>query len=180
MHNKIIPALMILAIAIYFLFPKAFIPQKTIPVPEVRTITFGINNLNNYSSPENPILEKITKYSLPKKIEKDNYALSGLWKFRQDYIEPQKGSAISIDFTGKQVSTNFDFLSKDREPVRVHVLLDSVTVGTQSAGIDLLSGRVDIDKSGKFQIINLPSKGRHVLRLEFLNKGLLLKTILIQ
>lgn len=79
----------------------------------------------------------------------------------EEYANPQKGASLEVNFEAKEV---FLVMRKTSSPARVKVFLDGKV---QYPGEDNKDGVVTIDSDRLYRLINLPTPGRHLLKLEF-------------
>ncbi|MEK7185926.1 MAG: cytochrome c biogenesis protein DipZ, partial [Patescibacteria group bacterium] len=83
------------------------------------------------------------------------------WNVMEEYANPQKGASLEVNFEAKEV---FLVMRKTSSPARVKVFLDGKV---QYPGEDNKDGVVTIDSDRLYRLINLPTPGRHLLKLEF-------------
>ena len=100
-------------------------------------------------------------YSFPQILPDNQFALSGAWTVMEEYANPQKGSELLLNFDSKQV---FLVMRNKGKDAKVKVYIDNKM---QDFGIDNKNGIVTIDSDRLYKLIELPSPGRHILKLEF-------------
>ena len=79
----------------------------------------------------------------------------------EEYANPQKGSRLYLNFESKEV---FLVMRTKGAPAKVRVYLDGKI---QYFGEDNINGVVTVDADRLYKLINLPTPGRHILRLDF-------------
>lgn len=79
----------------------------------------------------------------------------------EEYPNPQKGAKLVLNFDAKEV---FLVMRPKGSPAKVKVYLDDEI---QYFGEDNKNGIVIVDSDRLYKLINSPSPGRHILRLEF-------------
>ena len=83
--------------------------------------------------------------------------MNGEWNITSEYAVPKRGATLSLDFDAKKV---FLVMRPENAPVRVRVVLDGKE-----------NGMVTVDADTLYTLVDLPTAGRHVLMLEFLDEG---------
>jgi cytochrome c biogenesis protein CcdA/thiol-disulfide isomerase/thioredoxin len=122
----------------------------------------GYERIDRFASPERIVRDGLASYTIPSDVSNDHVAFGGKWNVMNEYSNPQKGSRLVIDFDAKEV-----FLvmrSKSGEGARLRVFLDDKL---EYFGEDVVNGVVNVDSDRLYRIIDLPTPGRHLLRLEF-------------
>ncbi|MEK7571802.1 MAG: cytochrome c biogenesis protein DipZ [Patescibacteria group bacterium] len=122
----------------------------------------GYWRIDNFASNEHIANDQLTTYTAPASVPNDNVAYVGKWKVARQYANPQKGASLLLNFDAKEV-----FLvmrPTDKTPGKVKVFLDNKP---QYLGEDATSGTVTITGDKLYKLINLPTPGRHMLKLEF-------------
>lgn len=117
----------------------------------------GYARIDRFASPEDIAPDAFTTYTVPTRLPRNQFALDGEWSIASEYAAPKKGAKLSFDFDAKQV---FLVMRPEDHPVRVRVLLDDKEYRTVSVRADQL-----------YTLIDLPTAGRHILTLEFLDAG---------
>ena len=87
----------------------------------------------------------------------------------KEYANPQKSAQLLLNFESKEVI--LVMRPTGTAPAKVKVYLDDKV---QYEGADNKSGMVTIDSDRLYKLINLPSPGKHTLRLEFEDSNALL------
>lgn len=124
----------------------------------------GYQRLQSFASPEQVELDTPKNYSIPTNLANNNFAFGGTWTMGLERSEPASGSSLELNFESKEV---FLVMRPKNGQGRVKVILDGQVVGQGTAGQDALSGEVGVDTDRLYRLIQLPSAGRHRLRLEF-------------
>ncbi|MCA9397573.1 thioredoxin family protein, partial [candidate division WWE3 bacterium] len=134
--------------------------KKTInnPIYSIESQTpetyLGYTRIDNLVSPEEILQDDIQTYSIPNKVTKNTFALSGTWTITPEFAQPQPGASLEFNFTSKDVFLVLNPVT-DSEPM-VSVYLDDQFVKT-----------ISVDSDSLYQLIELQTAGQHILRLEF-------------
>jgi cytochrome c biogenesis protein CcdA/thiol-disulfide isomerase/thioredoxin len=121
----------------------------------------GYGRIQNFSSPEVIKKDALGTYSTPKNLDNSQVAYSGNWNIMEEYANPQKGASLTISFESKEV---FLVMRTKGVPAKIKVYVDDKL---QYFGVDNIDGIVTVDKDTLYRLINLPTPGKHILRLEF-------------
>lgn len=124
-------------------------------------IYLGYGRLDNFVSFEQIKKDVLGTYSSPSNLESNKVAYSGNWNIMDEYANPQKGAQLLLNFESKEV---FLVMRTKSEPAKVKVYVDDKL---QYFGEDNVNGTVTVNKDTLYKLINLPTPGRHLLRLEF-------------
>lgn len=92
---------------------------------------------------------------------KSGFSLTGDWNVMEEYVNPQKGSSLTLPFESKEV---FLVMRTKGVSAKVKVYIDD---RFQYFGEDNHNGTVTVVKDTLYKLINLPTAGKHTLRLEF-------------
>ncbi len=99
------------------------------------------------------------------------YTLTGTWTKSSEYAMPATGATLTFPFDAKEV-----FLvmrpKVANKPGDIQVLLDGLVVGQEVSGDDVVQGVITVDTDRLYKIIKLPSPGKHILQLKFLDSNL--------
>lgn len=142
--------------------PTYIVASKT---PE---LYLGYDRIQFLSSPEAISPDKKMTYSKPKFFTNNTFVFEGDWIIGKEYAMPSRGSKLYLSFEASQA-----FLvmrNKKGETSRAKVFLNGKAVD-KFAGVDVKDGIVIVDKDRLYNLIKLPSAGRHELQLEFLDDG---------
>lgn len=121
----------------------------------------GYLRMDGLSSPESVKKDQSSSYTRPSNLSNNSFSFNGNWKVMSEYSSSQKGGSLEINFEAKEV---FLVMRKSADPAIVRVLLDGKA---QYLGDDVKNGVITIDSDRLYKLINLPTPGRHILRLEF-------------
>lgn len=113
----------------------------------------GYARMEGLASPERVIRGETSKYTAPAKLGINQVAFEGEWTVTSEYASPQKGATLQLNFEAKEV---FLVMRKKTSPAKVRVYLDGK-----------LDGEVVVEADKLYRLIELPTPGRHLLRLEF-------------
>lgn len=129
----------------------------------------GYWRIEALSSPEFIVKDAGALYTSSLTPPANKFGLSGEWDVMEQYSNPKKDSLLFLNFDAKEV-----FLvmrSKDgKTPGKVKIYLDNKPVSeADSAGVDVKDSVVTVTDDTLYKLINLPTPGRHILKLEFLD-----------
>ena len=124
-------------------------------------IYLGYARLDGFASPEQIKQNTLSTYSSPANLGSNTIAYAGNWNVMEEYANPQKGAQLLLNFESKEV---FLVMRSKGSSARVKVYVDDKL---QYFGADTIDGIVTVDKDTLYKLINLPTPGRHILRLEF-------------
>src|SRR3989344_565689 len=108
-------------------------------------------------------------YQAPAEISPNYFAFDGEWQIGLEYAMPSAESTLTLNFEAKKVFLVIK--SSQGESGKAKVYLDGEVVRT-SAGEDVKDRLVTVDSDRLYELINLASPGRHILKLEFLDSNL--------
>jgi cytochrome c biogenesis protein CcdA/thiol-disulfide isomerase/thioredoxin len=124
----------------------------------------GFYRSSNMASPENVVKDKVNRYSVPKNLNPNKYALAGDWLISGEYAEASPNSELILNFDAERV-----FLvmrTTDGQSARVKVYVDDKL---QFFGSDNKDGIVTITKDTLYDLVKIPGGGRHILKLQFID-----------
>ena len=131
----------------------------------------GYARQQNLASPETVVLDRAARYSAPRELKQDQWALSGEWLVTAEFAAAQAtGASISYRFEGRDL--HLVLATRDGKPVRFRVTLDGAAPG-DSYGTDIdAQGNGTIREQRLYQLIRLHGDGAaHTFRIEFLDPG---------
>ncbi len=135
-------------------------------------IYLGWGRIENLASPEKIAYDKASMYTAQSKLGNNQVAFVGKWNVMHEYANPQKGAKLLLNFESKEVflvmRTNGNPANPDSIGAKVKVYLDDKL---QDFGEDNKNGIVTVNKDRLYKLINLPTPGRHILRLEFVDEN---------
>lgn len=121
----------------------------------------GYLRIFNLGSPQGIKQDVQASYTFPTRLAENYYALDGDWTITPEYAAPQAGSELLLNFESKEVF----LVARPKEgTASLKVFVDGEM---QYFGVDNQNGTVTVDADALYRIINLPSPGRHELRLQF-------------
>ncbi|HAF45879.1 MAG TPA: cytochrome C biogenesis protein [Gallionellaceae bacterium] len=129
----------------------------------------GYARQENFASPEEIRLDVAGKYSAPRRLELDQWALSGTWLVSEESaLLKKRGGAISFHFRGRDLHL---VLGADK-PLRFRVTLDGAAPGKHH-GVDTdAAGNGVIREQRLYQLIRQSGAVRdRIFRIEFLDEG---------
>lgn len=121
----------------------------------------GYRRIHYFVSPENIKQNALATYTSPANLGSNQVAYEGNWNVMGEYANPQKGAKLHLNFESKEL---FLVMRTIGNPAKVKVYLDDKL---QDFGEDNKNGMVTVDADRLYKLINLPTPGRHMLRLEF-------------
>ena len=124
-------------------------------------IYLGFSRIDGFSSPEQIKQNALSTYTSPTNLGANQVAYEGNWIVSDEYANPQKGAKLHLNFESKEV---FLVMRTKGAPAKVKVFVDGKA---QYFGVDNVDGTVTVNKDTLYKLINLPTPGRHLLRLEF-------------
>jgi cytochrome c biogenesis protein CcdA/thiol-disulfide isomerase/thioredoxin len=131
----------------------------------------GYARMENLASPEPVRRDIAARYSAPRTLEPDQWALSGTWQVtRESAVLKQRGGAIGFRFLGRDLHLVLG--SHSGRPVRFKVTLDgAVPGGHHGTDIDAAGNGVIRDQR-LYQLIRQDGEIRErTFRIEFLDDG---------
>ncbi|MEK7111092.1 MAG: cytochrome c biogenesis protein DipZ [Patescibacteria group bacterium] len=128
-------------------------------------IYLGYERIDNFASPESIKQDALAAYTFPANLGNNQVAYEGNWDVTEEYANPQKDAKLFLNFESKEV---FLVMRTKGAPAKVKVYLDDKL---QYFGKDNKNGTVTVDLDRLYKLINLPTPGRHMLRLEFEDKN---------
>lgn len=129
----------------------------------------GYLRAENLASPESVKRDKVARYSTPRNLETDQWALAGNWLISgESVISQTTGGTISYRFQGHDLH----LVMGAAKPVRFRVTLDGTAPGIDH-GVDTdAAGFGVIREQRLYQLIwQRGTVGEHTFRIEFLDKG---------
>ena len=119
--------------------------------------------VSNVSNPEYEIYSKTPEIYLGQaRYNGEQYVkLEGDWVDNEEFVNPQKGSKLYLNFDSKEV---FLVMRSKQSSAKVKVYLDDKV---HYLGEDNINGVVTVDRDRLYKLIKLDIPGKHLLRLEF-------------
>jgi len=133
----------------------------------------GYGRIAGFASPENIKKDAPAIYTAPANLGNNQVAFEGKWLVAEEYANPQKGAKLLLNFEAKEVflvmrsAKPGTVQNQVKQNAKAKVYLDGKLVDSQKAGADVKNGEVTVDSDRLYKLINLPTPGRHLLRLEF-------------
>ena len=121
----------------------------------------GYERIDHFVSNQRILENIVAVYTAPTNLPSDSIAFEGQWQVANQYASPQKGASLQLNFESKEV---FLVMRTKGDPAKMKVYLDDKI---QNFGEDNKNGIVTVDADRLYKLINLPTPGRHILRLEF-------------
>src|SRR3989344_4927998 len=127
----------------------------------------GYERIDNFASNEQ-ISPNVSKtYTIPSALSNDQVAFEGNWNVMEEYANPAKKALLYIDFESKEVFLVMK--PKGNNVAKIKVYVDNKL---QYFGEDNKNGEVIIDSDRLYKLIDLPTPGRHLLKIEFEDNNL--------
>lgn len=121
----------------------------------------GYDRIEYFASPEAIQKNRLATYTAPQNLQNNEFAYIGNWIVMNEYANPQKGAALTLNFDAKEV---YLVMRTKGAHAKVKVFVDGKL---QYFGENNENGTVIVDKDTLYKLINLPSVGKHNLKLEF-------------
>jgi cytochrome c biogenesis protein CcdA/thiol-disulfide isomerase/thioredoxin len=129
----------------------------------------GAARLGPLASPEPVRPGTQQEFSLPERLQRDQFALAGTWTLAPEHAQAGEGARLDIRFFADKV---YLVLTPESGGDEVEVLLDGRRVGDGSAGADALDGVVEVNEPRLYTLVDLRGQpGEHTLTLRFLRGG---------
>jgi len=131
----------------------------------------GYARQQNLVSPEAVKQDVAARYSAPRKLKPDQWALSGKWKVTPEFAAAQAAdAAISYRFQGRDLHLVLG--TGNGKPVRFRVTLDGVAPGADHGSDTDAQGNGVIREQRLYQLIRQTGRiADHTFRIEFLDSG---------
>jgi cytochrome c biogenesis protein CcdA/thiol-disulfide isomerase/thioredoxin len=131
----------------------------------------GYARQENLVSPEAVTQDAVARYSAPRTLKTNQWALSGKWRVSAEYAAVQaSGAAISYRFQGRDLHLVLGTLNG--KPVRFKVTLDGVAPSADHGSDIDAQGNGVIREQRLYQLIRQSGKYTvHTFRIEFLDAG---------
>lgn len=117
----------------------------------------GFGKATSYASKESISPNTFKEYSYPDTLFANHFALSGSWKFTDEYIESKTGSELELNYFSKNV---FLVMESETAETQVEVYLDNKLTET-----------ISISANKLYDMVKQEEAGAHILKLKFLNDG---------
>lgn len=108
--------------------------------------------MRGFASNESITQDAAATYSAPAILRANTVAFSGEWNVAEEYASPSAGASLSLNFDAKEV---YLVMRPKDESARVRVLLDGA-----------FQSEVTVDGDRLYELVSIPSAGRHTLQLE--------------
>jgi len=123
----------------------------------------GYGRMEYFDSQEGIKRDELYSYSIPTTIKKNHVAYEGDWNVMEEYANPAKGAKLHLDFDSQEV---FLVMRTKGTSSQMKVYVDDTL---QYFGEDNKGGIVTVTADTLYKLVLLPTPGRHVLMLEFLD-----------
>lgn len=135
---------------------------------------FGYARAEHFSSPETVAQDEMTHYSFPKRLGKNEWALSGNWKIMNDRIVSGTGeSVLQFRFYARRVFVVMGNASE--KEITVKVTLDGNAVSAEH-GKDVSNSEIHVGRHTLYDVIEFKDARGAVLQLSASAPGLELYT----
>lgn len=130
----------------------------------------GYDRAQNFSSKQAVSPDELQKYSLPTKLERNQWALDGVWTIAGDHITANhQGSGLRLNFKAGKVYLVLGSMSG--KSVKAKITLNGAPIST-NAGKDVMNGEITIDQHRLYELVNQPSPQDGVLDITVITPGL--------
>ncbi|MEK7558708.1 MAG: cytochrome c biogenesis protein DipZ [Patescibacteria group bacterium] len=142
--------------------PTGFVSNPQYEVYSKTPETYlGYLRTQNLSSPEKINKDASGVYTSPQNLPNNYFAYEGVWNIMSEYASPAKSSKLHLNFESKEV---FLVARSKGKTSSFKVYLDGEL---KYFGEDNHNGVVNVDSDRLYKLINLPTPGRHILKIEF-------------
>jgi cytochrome c biogenesis protein CcdA/thiol-disulfide isomerase/thioredoxin len=136
--------------------------QITSRTPE---LYLGYARMEYLASPERVLPDKVMAYTVPEKLPANSFAYQGEWSIHPEYSAPDEGAQLHLNFESREVF----LVARPKDGNTGGVLKVYVDNEVQAFGEDNVDGNVKVDSDRLYHLIELPSPGKHQLRIEFVD-----------
>lgn len=131
----------------------------------------GWGRMEYLASPDTVVKDASSLYKAPDNLPSNTFAFIGDWDVMKEYSHASSNAQLVLNFSAKEVY----LVMRPRDgktPGKVRVYLDDKLVSDIGvAGASVNNNEVTVSSDDLYKLINLPTPGRHILRLEFLDPG---------
>ncbi|MBK9160071.1 MAG: cytochrome c biogenesis protein DipZ [Nitrosomonadales bacterium] len=130
----------------------------------------GYERARNFSSPEDPALDAVQRYSFPASLGQDDWALRGDWKIEAERIVAAgQGAALRLNFKARKVFLVLG--SASGRPLRANIRLNGEPVGG-NAGKDAPAGVLNVERNTLYELVDQQAVKGGMLEIETNEPGL--------
>jgi thiol-disulfide isomerase/thioredoxin len=131
----------------------------------------GYSRQENMASPENVVRDKPARYSAPRKLKVDQWALSGTWLLsKESAVLQTAGGAINYHFQGRDLHLVLG--AHNGKPVHFKVTLDGEAPGNDHGADTDAQGNGVIHEQRLYQLIRQSGQIKdRIFHIEFLDAG---------
>jgi cytochrome c biogenesis protein CcdA/thiol-disulfide isomerase/thioredoxin len=130
----------------------------------------GSKRVDSFLSPESILMDEISQYTYPKKLQKNGWALNGKWIFSsQKIISAQPFASIKLHFLAKNVFAVIG--SKTGTPIQVKIKLDGENI-VLGKGDDVINSSINVIGHTLYNVVSLNKYGSGLLEITALEPGL--------
>ena len=131
------------------------IPNATSKVSneEITEETYlGYKRMNSFGGKETPLPDKVASYHLPKFLQRDYFALEGMWNIGGEKITTAKaGASLQLNFTARKLFLVLG--STSGAPLHLKVTLNGEEIGA-NAGADVKNDTVTVDSHRLYALVD--------------------------
>jgi len=130
----------------------------------------GLARMERFSSPENISVDTKVRYTTPKTLVQDQFALDGLWTVSQENAKPEVGAKLNFAFNAKDVYLVMK--PKGTSLGKIAIYLDGKGITSDVAGEDVINGTVTVGSDRLYRLVKLPKGSAHLLQIIFLDANI--------
>lgn len=130
----------------------------------------GFDRMDGYSSPEDIVHNKPSKYTYPLSLSADSWALQGSWNVTpQRIISAEANAGVKIHFNASKVYVVMG--NSSLFPINVKVMLNGEAV-VNGKGKDVVNSTITVPNNRLYEVIVLPAPTSGILELVASGPGL--------
>jgi cytochrome c biogenesis protein CcdA/thiol-disulfide isomerase/thioredoxin len=137
---------------------ESTVPTTMNPTPETY---LGYGRARNFAGPDAGITDRVHTYSLPARLQKDQWALSGPWLQTAENIVAQGGSVLELSFHAQKVY----LVLGPADTGWTGTIMVTVN-GKAVTTADIRNGILELKKYGLYELYNGDAPADGLLRLE--------------
>lgn len=132
----------------------------------------GYERASNFKSSQEVVPDQFSSYTFPSELSLNQWGLSGSWKIEKEKITNQNSHAkIRFQFEARKL--NLVMGAAEKNPIEATIKIDGKVIETNLSGKDVKNGKVLIQDSRLYELIDLKEvRGVHLFEIEFLNSNI--------
>ncbi len=113
----------------------------------------GYERAENFAGHESVILNSIRTFTLPKFLATDQWALSGKWRIRSQFITAEEANAkLQLNFIAGKVFLVLG--TREGKPVNVSLKLNGEPLEAAASGKDVTHGKLTVNQHALYELVN--------------------------